>query len=336
MGCLYKIDFPSGKSYIGITKKTAEERFEQHIREARDNPNNRQVLSALNKYGYKNCQIKTLAISDDIKYLYDIECKAIAAFNTKAPNGYNLTKGGEGVLGADSESEKIRIRKMKKTMTSPEYIDNQRKIQKSLWTKDKINKRSSEVEKLWENEEYREKVTASHIGKPTSKKQKLAVSVASKKMWKKPSFRKKFSKKMKKLWQTKAHREKVKKSKKESHYDHSLVMASLWKDEKFVKKVKDNRGKILTKSFRKKMSNKQKKVMKNKDLRDQIAFSMCKYKDNFFIKLKDSNPTRKDGLVRSTWDLLPNNFSAMDAIKLGWLGSRHFDRSLASGWIKIV
>ena len=54
---------------------------------------------AIRKYGAENFAVETLVIADDWEYLCDLERKAIQAYGTMAPGGYNLTVGGEGVVG---------------------------------------------------------------------------------------------------------------------------------------------------------------------------------------------------------------------------------------------
>tara|TARA_R110000868_G_C10708101_1_gene749706 strand:+ start:150 stop:848 length:699 start_codon:yes stop_codon:yes gene_type:complete len=92
------IESPSGKQYIGITASTLSARWRAHRAHA-----NRSLDGALQKailkYGADNMSVKIMAIADNYQYLKDLEVKAIAAFNTKVPNGYNLTNGGDGVLG---------------------------------------------------------------------------------------------------------------------------------------------------------------------------------------------------------------------------------------------
>ena len=54
---------------------------------------------AIKKYGADTFKLETLVIADDWEYLSDLERKAIQAYGTMAPGGYNLTIGGEGVIG---------------------------------------------------------------------------------------------------------------------------------------------------------------------------------------------------------------------------------------------
>lgn len=98
MGCLYSLTSPSGKRYIGISSKDAAARWKIHqmrVREGRP-----QVLQqAIRKYGADAFVLQTLVIANDWPYLCELEERAIVAFNSRSPNGYNLTKGGEGARG---------------------------------------------------------------------------------------------------------------------------------------------------------------------------------------------------------------------------------------------
>lgn len=65
------------------------------VREGRDQA----LQKAIRKYGADAFKVQTLVIADNWEYLCDLERKAIDAFGTRSPGGYNLTVGGEGVLG---------------------------------------------------------------------------------------------------------------------------------------------------------------------------------------------------------------------------------------------
>lgn len=106
---LYRLTSPSGKSYIGICRTTAERRFRGHVREAKSGK--RALCAAIRKYGPETFTVQTLTIVNDWEYLCDLEVKAIQLFNTCAPSGYNLTKGGDGTLGRKDTEETRRKRK---------------------------------------------------------------------------------------------------------------------------------------------------------------------------------------------------------------------------------
>lgn len=94
MGALYKLTFPSGKCYIGITTQTPEIRFKRHVISAKSGKRDYPVLRAIMKYGPENVVIETLAIENDISVLRKIESEAVQKYGTLCPEGYNLTGGG--------------------------------------------------------------------------------------------------------------------------------------------------------------------------------------------------------------------------------------------------
>jgi hypothetical protein len=125
MGCLYQLIFPNGKSYIGITTKSAEQRFKGHCQNSingiteypdlspkekaaldkkygRDNFGRLPWLTFLGKaireYGKENVIVRTLVISNDMEYLRELEIKAIKRYRTLYDSlahysGYNTSKG---------------------------------------------------------------------------------------------------------------------------------------------------------------------------------------------------------------------------------------------------
>jgi len=53
--------------------------------------------------------VKTLVLSNNWKYLQELEKSAIAAFRTEAPAGYNLTLGGDGfAVRAQTEEHRAK------------------------------------------------------------------------------------------------------------------------------------------------------------------------------------------------------------------------------------
>lgn len=110
MGCLYQLIFPSGKSYIGITTETMDQRIKRHVNSAKNGAS--LLLSrAIRKYG-EIFERKILVIANDWEYLCELEKRAIIAFNTFNPNGYNLTNGGEGGFGLiHTEESKLKMSK---------------------------------------------------------------------------------------------------------------------------------------------------------------------------------------------------------------------------------
>jgi len=107
MGQLYKLSFPSGKSYIGITSQTAEARLRSHWRcRKKGTP----ISNALMKHGLNSVSMSVLADSEDWGLLCEMEKIAIVEHDTRYPHGYNLTVGGEGVTSrSEEEIERMMV-----------------------------------------------------------------------------------------------------------------------------------------------------------------------------------------------------------------------------------
>jgi group I intron endonuclease len=103
-----KID---GKRYVGQTTKTLEMRWCAHT-QVRKNPSCRYRYSAIQKHGVENFEAKVLVVVGTKAWADYYECSLIKAFNTKAPNGYNLTDGGDGAQGfvfTEDQRRKISV-----------------------------------------------------------------------------------------------------------------------------------------------------------------------------------------------------------------------------------
>lgn len=128
MGCVYLLTFPNGKKYVGKSKYAAEKRFEAHWRCR----SGRSALSrALRKHGRRSVVVKTLLTSDEDKELCRMEVFYISFFGTRAPHGYNLTEGGEGIVGLSVEAENRRRRNISRGLTgkklSASHVQNLRR-----------------------------------------------------------------------------------------------------------------------------------------------------------------------------------------------------------------
>ena len=60
---------------------------------------------ALRKYGFEVFEWRVLFRSGNRDELDSLECQMIVVLKTKTPNGYNLTDGGEGVVGCQRSRE---------------------------------------------------------------------------------------------------------------------------------------------------------------------------------------------------------------------------------------
>ena len=108
MAELYRLTSPSNKQYIGIAKNGLHHRFSVHVAEAKSGSMTA-LHKSIRKYG-ADAFTKEILVVSDYEYIRDLEIKAIEAFKTMSPNGYNLTIGGDGTNGyshTDCTKQKI-------------------------------------------------------------------------------------------------------------------------------------------------------------------------------------------------------------------------------------
>ena len=90
----------NGKQYIGQTIRTIEQRFKDHINKSKYNKDNQYLYTAMNKYGIENFYVSQLEFisyktkQELVDELNKKEIYYISTFDTKKPNGYNMTDGG--------------------------------------------------------------------------------------------------------------------------------------------------------------------------------------------------------------------------------------------------
>jgi len=97
---LYKVvNSINDKVYIGITNDV-KRRFRDHCRPQGSSKS--AIRNAINVHGKENFHLQILCIGSK-EYCVEIEENAIAAFNSRVPNGYNIAKGGLGACGLTGE-----------------------------------------------------------------------------------------------------------------------------------------------------------------------------------------------------------------------------------------
>ena len=62
------------------------------------------IDKAIQKYGWKNFTVEIVEECTSLEQLNKREIFWIAAFDSKVPNGYNLTDGGDGISGCSDET----------------------------------------------------------------------------------------------------------------------------------------------------------------------------------------------------------------------------------------
>lgn len=107
-GYIYKYTSPSGKSYIGQTIRSLEERAGH---DGKNYKGSYEFYKAIRKYGFKNFEIEVLAEVLQ-EQLNQMEIKYIQLFNTLIPNGYNISAGGQNI-GKGKKGRKVYQYSMK-------------------------------------------------------------------------------------------------------------------------------------------------------------------------------------------------------------------------------
>ena len=109
-GIVYRVtNNINGKCYIGQTIQPFKRRKKQHMKNSLVDKWCSYFHNALCKYGNNNFIWEVLSKNNNIRKLNDIEKFYIGYYNALAPNGYNLTIGGNN--GKRSAKTKERCRK---------------------------------------------------------------------------------------------------------------------------------------------------------------------------------------------------------------------------------
>jgi group I intron endonuclease len=163
------------KQYVGITKFSIEERFLQHIKKGF------LLTEAIQKYGKDKFSIELIVEVESPDRAYELEQHYIKKYNTKAPNGYNLTDGGDGIFGWEP-SEEYR----KECSERIKQLHNEKKVgmygkKHTEETKKKMSDAAKGKEKPWLSgrkisEETKEKISQSNKGKKLSEETKQKIS----------------------------------------------------------------------------------------------------------------------------------------------------------------
>lgn len=125
MCVIYKItNLINGKCYIGKTvKDNAKSRWNDHINGYHPNS---LIHKAISKYGVENFTFEELEYPTSPEILNIRERYLIKKYNSLAPNGYNLTVGGDGCLGFEM-SEKTKQELSNKRKGKP-WTERQREV----------------------------------------------------------------------------------------------------------------------------------------------------------------------------------------------------------------
>jgi group I intron endonuclease len=130
------------------------------------------VFSAVKCHGIENFMVIVIHKEDctDEK-LNDLEKYYIKHLNSKHPNGYNLTDGGDGNNGQTEETRNKLSISQKIAQNRPETKAKKSKSEKIAHNKPEVKKKASDKAKLdWADPEYVKKTLAAQSSPETKKK----------------------------------------------------------------------------------------------------------------------------------------------------------------------
>ena len=221
-GYIYKIEFPNGKVYIGLTTTSLKRRKSGHRKCAKGN-DTRILYNALRKYTMEDTfELMEIDIAYTKEELCEKEILYIQMYNSfDKEYGYNMTKGGEGVNGwvrTQEQREKISEAIKKYYDETPGAREkNSEALKKCYKENPQLRKKISEANKKYYNETPGAREKASERGI---------------KQFEKPGAREKASEKAIERFETPGAREKLSEIIKQHHEEHPET----------VKKMLDTKG----------------------------------------------------------------------------------------------
>ena len=174
---MYKIylitNIENKKQYVGITKFSLEERFSQHIKRGFI------LTEAIQKYGHQKFSIKLIEEVESAERVYELEQYYIKQYDTKVPNGYNLTDGGDGIFGWEASEEyrqecSERVKQLHKEKKVGMYGKNHSEETKKKMSVSAKGNKNCLGRKL--SEESKQKIREKHLRKVVSEETKKKIS----------------------------------------------------------------------------------------------------------------------------------------------------------------
>jgi group I intron endonuclease len=165
----------NNKKYVGITKKDIRERFKEHTKRGFA------LTEAIQKYGETNFTIEVIEEVNTPEEAYELEISYIKEINSKVPNGYNITDGGDGIFGWEvTEEYKQKCSEIVKELHKTKKVGMYGKTHTDE-TKKKMSASSRGKSKDWlrgkeRTNETKKKISSKLTGKLVSEDTKKKIS----------------------------------------------------------------------------------------------------------------------------------------------------------------
>lgn len=168
---VYILEFPNGKVYIGMTKQTLDSR----CKNGKSYTRNKVMFDDIINYGWNNINKKILFDNLTQEEACALEMKSISQYNsTHTEKGYNITKGGKGVIGYNyTEKDRLKMSLSHIGKIIPE--EQRRKISNARKGKPTWN---TGIKTKPCSEETKEKIRQSLLGKKHTEERRKNISKA--------------------------------------------------------------------------------------------------------------------------------------------------------------
>jgi group I intron endonuclease len=184
---IYKLTSPNDKSYVGQAFDFRRRFVEyKNLQKSRIGP---AFQNALIKYDFENFRLSIIAVFKTTSLLSVAEILAIWGEKTLAPNGYNLTSGGDGLQNPSEETRSkmsaSHIGKNHTVETRMKMSTSRKGVKRSSETCAKMSAALKGKAGHKQSIETRAKISAAIVGKPRSAETRAKISAS--KIGKKPT-----------------------------------------------------------------------------------------------------------------------------------------------------
>ena len=243
----------NGKVYVGKTKESARTRWKRHCRVANSISRccNIALYCAIRKYGAESFSIQVVAHAP-LSGLSAMERIWIVLMNSRTPNGYNMTDGGDGMENpSDDTRNRLRAHATKlftRLNQNPEYRQKMAALRKQeTGSPDRREKQRQTAKRLWATTDlaikHQEGCKRYWADPFAHEKKRRQTSNQSRKQWDDPLYREKMLIILKQLRANATVQKKRSVSIKQSwtperRNRQSALLRANWKDSAFREKVK--------------------------------------------------------------------------------------------------
>lgn len=199
---IYKVtNSLNGKVYVGMTKHDLAFRRMKHIGDARRSSSGSIFHAAIRKYGVDAFIWEVIDRAGSMEELKTKEKEWILKVNSRCPEGYNLTEGGDGVVSPSECTLLKRSRSVLMRYEDDNYAKKHRDAVQSYW-----DNLSEEDKKIKLNKRRQNQAERGTLGFPK------AALIAASQQKKTAAWRKKASDQALKKWREDGYKEKWSKS----------------------------------------------------------------------------------------------------------------------------